>query len=140
MPDSGIGSGTEDFESEFCIAFGVGCQSGGGGTKSDGGGGSAQQGNCLPLGVAGPPAASCNAKTCTVSLASGGVGQWFTSFADAAGMTAQFFSGRGGNDLLFGPDTVESQKMASSPGVTNAVNTYLSTAKQMGFTHLGLVG
>ena len=38
VPDSGIGSGTEDFESEFCIAFGVGCQSGGGGTKSDGGG------------------------------------------------------------------------------------------------------
>ena len=62
VPDSGIGSGTEDFESEFCIAFGVGCQSGGGGTKSDGGGGGAN-GNSI--------CSNANGKTIPVNSPSG---------------------------------------------------------------------
>jgi hypothetical protein len=55
-------------------------------------------------------------------------------------MTAQFFSGLGADNLLFGPDTVESQMMASSPGVTNAVNSYLSTGQTSGLYTFGLSG
>jgi hypothetical protein len=83
---------------------------------------------------------AANNKTCSASPASGGVKQWVTAFADAAGMTAQFFSGLGADNLLFTPDTAESQMMASSPGVTNAVNTYLTTGQPNGLYSFGLSG
>jgi hypothetical protein len=71
---------------------------------------------------------------------SGGVKQYVAAVVDAAGRTAQFFTGLGGDDLLFTPDTVESQMMACSPGVTNAVNSYLSTGQTSGLYTFGLSG
>ena len=127
-PTPGIGSsggGLDDLDIITCVAFEVGCRNLGDGssTVSTGGGGT--------------PSNNLN---CSVSPASGGVKQWVTAFADAAGMTAQFFTGLGGNDLLFTPDTVESQKMASSPGVTGAVNSYLKTGQASGLYSFGLGG
>lgn len=83
--------------------------------------------------------AANNQPACSAS-STGGVKQYVTAFADAAGMTFQFFSGLGGDDLLFGPGTAESQMMASSPGVTNAVNSYLSTGQTSGLYTFGLSG
>ena len=51
-----------------------------------------------------------------------------------------FFYGIGGDSLLFGPDTAESKMMASSPGVTNAVNSYLQTGQTSGLYTFGLNG
>lgn len=86
------------------------------------------------------PNQAANNTTCSASPASGGAKQWVTAFADAAGMTAQFFSGLGADNLLFGPDTAESQMMASSPGVTNAVNSYLNSGQTSGLYTFGLSG
>lgn len=53
-------------------------------------------------------------------------------------MTGEFATGLGQSDVTFGPDTMQSQMMASSPGVTAAVNGYLNTGKTSGLYTFGL--
>ncbi len=55
-------------------------------------------------------------------------------------MFGQFLTGTGSSDLTFGPGSVQSQMMASSPGVTQAVSNYLSTGKPTGLYTFGLSG
>jgi hypothetical protein len=54
-------------------------------------------------------------------------------------MFGQFLTGTGPSDLMFGPGSVESQMMASSPGITQAINDY-NNGKPTGTYIFGLSG
>ena len=55
-------------------------------------------------------------------------------------MFAEFATGLGKESRTFGPDSAESRLMASSPGVAQAVNDYLTVGKAKGSGEFGLEG
>jgi RHS repeat-associated protein len=63
--------------------------------------------------------------------------QYYLGAASVHTMFSQFASGWGPSNLTFGPGSVQSQLMASSPGVTSAVNGYLSTGQSSGLYTFG---
>jgi hypothetical protein len=77
---------------------------------------------------------------CSAVPVSGGLGQYLSGVGSAEQMLFEFATGLGPSDLAYGPNSVESQMMASSPGVTQAVNDYLSKGKPSGGYYFGLMG
>jgi RHS repeat-associated protein len=87
-----------------------------------------------------PPSSANNAMPPrSASSSSGGVSQYITGVASTALMFGQFLTGYGPSDLTFGPGSVESQMMASSPGITQAINDY-SNGKPTGLYTFGFSG
>ncbi len=63
---------------------------------------------------------------------------WVNGVGSAGLMTGQFAMGLGPINLTYAPDSMQSQMMAASPGVTDAVNTYLSTGQANGLYDFGV--
>jgi|GEM_PF-2349007 len=72
--------------------------------------------------------APSNGRNCTASAPSG-VGQSIAKTGLAALLTAQFVSGSGPTDVRFGVWSFGSDGMATSAGVTNALNDYYMTGR-----------
>jgi RHS repeat-associated protein len=79
-------------------------------------------------------------RPCSVAPKKLDLNQYMGAVVSAAQMTLEFLTGSGPDNYSFGPDTVESQMMATSPGVTDAVNDYLTTGNASGGWHFGLMG
>ncbi len=77
---------------------------------------------------------------CAAGTTSSSFGQYLSGATSATSMFGEFLSGLGPDNLTFGPGSVESQMMASSPGVANAVNQYTSGGPSTGLYTFGLSG
>jgi RHS repeat-associated protein len=80
-------------------------------------------------------AASSAAATVQAGLAN--PSEYLGGVESAASMTGQFFTGEGPRDLVFGPESLESGMMASSPGVSRAVSDYYASGKTSGVYEFG---
>ncbi|MGH9581487.1 MAG: hypothetical protein ACRD4O_00945 [Bryobacteraceae bacterium] len=85
------------------------------------------------------PQQSANNATCSPQAASGGVSQYLQGVFSAASMTGQFLTGTGPINRTFGPSSVESQMMASSRGIAQAINDY-NNSKPTGTYIFGFSG
>ena len=76
---------------------------------------------------------------CSPAVSSDGLSGYLDSVLDVAGMTLQFFLGLG-QAHTFGPNSVESAQMSSSPGVEEAISHYESIGRASGRFTFGLKG
>jgi hypothetical protein len=76
---------------------------------------------------------------CSAGNTSTSFGQYLSGVGSAATMFGQFASGLGPDNLTFGPGSVQSQMMSSSPGIAQAVNAY-SNGNPVGTYVFGLGG
>ena len=127
------------FFSEFNCGFFNICQTSGTGqawyNTSNGGGGGGAAAVALPAGQ--PP--QSQGSTCSAGNSSTSFGQYLSGVESAASMFGEFLTGTGPSDLTFGPGSVNSQMMASSPGITQAINAY-NNRKPTGLYTFGLSG
>ena len=77
--------------------------------------------------------------TCSAGSTSTSFSQYLNGVESTAWMFGQFLTGTGPSDLTFGAGSVESQMMASSPGITQAINAY-NNGQTTGLYTFGLSG
>jgi RHS repeat-associated protein len=94
----------------------------------------------LGLGKRGADPSKPQSPVCSAGNTSTSFGQYLSGVGSAATMFGQFASGLGPDNLTFGPGSVQSQMMSSSPGVTTAVNQYLGGGGPTGLYTFGLSG
>ncbi len=114
-----------------------------GGAISDGTGGGVRYAPLQDVGqprIGGGGGRPPQTQTCSVGNASASLGQWFWGVVAADHMFIDFATGLGPGNREFGPSSAPSQLMASSPGVTQAVDQYLSSGKPTGLYTFGLGG
>ena len=84
------------------------------------------------------PNAPSNGRNCSTSPAS--AGQYAAATAKVGAMTAQFFSGLGPGDQMFGPGTATSAVMGQSAGVQDVLNQFYMLGRTNGLYSFGAVG
>ena len=90
-------------------------------------------------GSSGPAGAVRNGAANTMGALSAPI-NYVKSVGTAAMMTAQFATGLGPQDRVFGPGSIQSQQMVHSPGVTDAVTNYLTNGLTSGGYNFDNVG
>jgi hypothetical protein len=84
------------------------------------------------------PIAPNNGRNCSTGSAS--AGQYVAASAQVAAMTAQFFSGLGSSNQIFGPGAATSAVMRQSAGVQEVLGSYYMTGQTSGLYTFGASG
>jgi RHS repeat-associated protein len=96
--------------------------------------------NDIDINLPGEDAFNLSTSGCSAPAGSSGLGHYASGVASAISMFSEFLTGLGPGNQTFGPASVESQMMSTSPGVSTAVNKYLTIGQTSGLYTFGLSG
>jgi hypothetical protein len=94
----------------------------------------------IDINLPGSDAFGLSTSGCSAPAGSSGLGRYASGLASAVSMFSEFLTGLGPGNQTFGPASVESQMMSTSPGVSTAVNNYLAAGQTSGLYTFGLGG